>query len=333
MVGWWRNRREELVRQLKDLRWIPDWISHLGCIRGCLDHLGIEMTDGWLHGGTGHAFVLNVHDDGSCPSGPTAWNHEILFTLGENLGFSIDGVTGGKASGELRDVQGRAWDLVRRAIDEGVPCYGWELEVPEYYVVYGYDDVGYYYSGPGADDGTGPKPWRELADTGIGWLEMRTVKPGNAAGDMKAVRDALAFALEIGRNSDKWILREYNGGLAGYDAWIRATEDGSAGRFGVGYNASVWAKCRRMAPEFLREANERLPDDLTPLFDDAIAKYEEVSRTLDAVAEAYPFSTEHSMEPIGADDKSEESAENLRKARAVEAEGLGLLENIVSLLS
>jgi hypothetical protein len=230
------------------------------------------------------------------------------------------------------EAQERAWDLVRRSIDDGVPCYGWELAVPEYYVVYGYDDVGYYYSGPEADDGKGPKPWRELGDTGIGWLEMRTVRPGQAADDVKTVRDALAFALEVGHNSDRWILPSYNGGLAGYDAWIRATEDGSAVHFGVGYNSSVWAKCRRMAPEFLREAKGRLSGAAASLFDDAITRYEEVSRALDAVAEAYPFSVENPMEPIGTDERSAKAAEDLRKARAAEEAGLALVGKIVALL-
>ncbi len=317
------------MKSLKNLRWVPHWVSHLGCIKGCLDYLGVEITDAWLYGGTGHAFVLNVHEDGSCSSGPTAWNHEILFTLGGNLGFSVDGVTGMKHRGELAGAQERAWDLARKAIDEGTPCYGWELAVPEYYVVYGYDDTGYYYSGPEADDGAGPKPWRELADTGIGWLEMRTVRPGRAADDATTVRDALSFALEIAEGSDKWILPKYRGGLQGYDAWIRAMEEGTAGRFGVGYNASVWAKCRRMAPEFLREARARLADSTCPLFDEAIGHYEEVSCALDRVAEVFPFSVENTMDPIGVDQKSAEAAEDLRRARAAEEAGLGVLRTIV----
>ena len=317
------------MRNLENLRWVPHWVSHLGCIKGCLDYLGIDVTDGWLSGGTGHAFVLNVHEDGSCPSGPTAWNHSVMFTLGGNLGFSIDGVTGMKHRGELPDAQERAWDLVRRSIDQGVPCYGWELAVPEYYVVYGYDDVGYYYSGPDADEGAGPKPWRELADTGIGWLEMRTVEAGRQADDAKTVRDALSFALEFGAGSDRWVLPKYRGGLAGYDTWIRAMQEGTAGRFGVGYNAAVWAKCRRVAPEFLREAKERLTGEAAGFFDEAIARYDDVSRALDRVAEAYPFGTEYAMDPIGDDERSAAAAESLRRARAAEEAGLTALRKIV----
>lgn len=46
---------------LQDLGWKPRWVNHLGCLKGCLDHIGVEASDGWLYGVTGHAFVLNMH--------------------------------------------------------------------------------------------------------------------------------------------------------------------------------------------------------------------------------------------------------------------------------
>lgn len=49
----------------------------------------------------------------------------------------------------LSAAQEQAWDYVRRQIDENLPCYGWELDVPEFYVICGYDEAGYYVCGPG----------------------------------------------------------------------------------------------------------------------------------------------------------------------------------------
>ncbi len=60
------------MKQLKSLRWKPRWVSHLGCIKGCLDFSGIDISDAWLFGATGHAFIINMHEV-VCPSGPTAW--------------------------------------------------------------------------------------------------------------------------------------------------------------------------------------------------------------------------------------------------------------------
>jgi hypothetical protein len=41
------------MKQLRNLRWAPRWVSHLGCVKGCLDYLGLDISDAWLFGGTG----------------------------------------------------------------------------------------------------------------------------------------------------------------------------------------------------------------------------------------------------------------------------------------
>jgi len=319
------------MKQLENLRWAPRWVSHLGCVKGCLDYLGLDISDAWLFGGTGHAFIMNVHDV-VCPSGPTAWMTEMLFKLGRNLGYQIDGVVGWRGDGDLGAFQRRAWEHVRSALDEGQPCYGWELEIPEYYVVYGYTDDGYYFSGPGCDEGRGPKPWEELGSTDIGVVEMYSVKPGAAADDSQTVAQALSFALEHASSPDKWIFAGYKAGLAGYDNWICAVEGGTANGLGMAYNAAVWAECRRYALQFLREAQERIGGQTEALLDEAIGHYQAVSRSLDKVSEAYPFSPQLSNDPITADARSSTAVEALRTAREAEASGLHILARIAAKL-
>jgi len=98
---------------------------------------------------------------------------------------------------------------------------------------------------------------------------ISSVRPTERADVRKAVRDALSYALDLGHNRQKWTDR--TGGLDGYDLWIETMERGRAGRFGLGYNAAVWAESRRFAVAFLCEAKERLGDDLRQLFDRASA--------------------------------------------------------------
>jgi hypothetical protein len=130
-----------MMKKLANCQWAPRWVSHLGCIKGCLNFLGIQISDAWLYGGTGHAFVINLHKE-VCPSGPTAWNTMKLFELGRNLGYKFDGVFATKQQADFAEMQKRAWEHVQSAIDQGIPCYGWELEIPEFYVVYRYDNAG-----------------------------------------------------------------------------------------------------------------------------------------------------------------------------------------------
>jgi len=320
------------MKQLENLKWSPHWVSHLGCIKGCLDYLGLDISNAWLFGGTGHALVINLHEE-VCPSGPTAWHTEMLSRLGRNLGYDIAYVFGHKSNEDFAGVQRKAWEHVKGAIDRGLPCYGWELEIPEFYVVYGYDEEGYYFSGPGCDGGKGPKPWQELGDTGIGVVEMYSVSPGQAAGDATIVREALAFALEHATSPEKWIFPEYKAGLAGYDQWITAVGSGRASAFGMAYNAAVWAECRGYAVQFLREAQERLDGRAQALLDAAIQHYARVSEGLNQVAELYPFSAELPEDPIGVDDRNAAAVGTLTRAREAEAMGLQVLAHIVEALS
>jgi hypothetical protein len=321
------------VKALENVRWVPRWVAHLGCVKGCLNYLGIEISEPWLYGGTGHAFVLNVHE-ALCPSGPTAWNSMKLFELGGNLGYRVEGVFASKDQGDFAAKQKQAYEHARQAIDQGHPCYGWELEIPEFYVVYGYDEVGYYFNGPGADDGEGPKPWQELGDTGIGMLEMYSVAPGEAADDATTVKQALTFALEIADSPEGIIFEHYTSGPAGYEIWIHALQEGKASDMGTRYNAGVWGECRRNAVGFLEEAKSRLPGRADAPFDDAISSYRIVADSLATVTDLYPWQWEASDEELlPVDETSSAAVAALQAARNAEVAGLEALERIAQALS
>ena len=52
-----------MEKKIENLTWRPRWITHLGCIKGCLEYLGVDVSDAWLFGATGHAFIINLHDE------------------------------------------------------------------------------------------------------------------------------------------------------------------------------------------------------------------------------------------------------------------------------
>lgn len=314
-------------KMLDGLRWSPRWASHVGCIKGCLNYLGCDVSDAWLFGATGHAFILNI-SPGLCPSGPTDWDTSRFLDLGHNVGFQVEMVEAycPKEPNPLA-AQERAWDHVRRSIDEGLPCYGWEMDVPEYYVIYGYDKTGYYISGPGCDEGAGPIPWRNLGTSRIGVVFVSSVRRIEPANPRKAVCDALVFALDIGHNRIKWTDR--TGGLAGYDLWIETMEAGKAGRFGLGYNAAVWAESRRFAVEFLKEAKQKLDADLHPLFDRAITQYQTVALRLKTVSEAYPFRKCENAS-VKANAHAQTAIDALKQARTTEAAALYVLNELLA---
>ncbi len=323
------------MKTLEGLRWKPKWTTHIGCLKGCLEYLDIEMSDAWLFGATGHAFVMNIHEQ-LCPSGPTAWKTQPLHELGHCAGYRMESITGHKSQKDFAEVQGRAWEAAKRAIDEGTPVYGWELDIPEYYVIHGYDETGYYFNGPLCGDGKGPKAWQELGDTGIGALEVHIVKRGEAKDDAAVVRQALEFAVAMRDNPEEWSRELYTmGGLAPYDAWIKAIEEGKAGGFGTAYNAVVWAECRTHARDFLVEAKTRLNGTCADLFDKAIESYTTVASSLSTIAKTFPFLNtpdEEKEKHIKDAGRCRTALEQLRAAREAEESGLGTLEEIAPAL-
>ena len=315
-----------MAKRLDGLTWRPAWITGLGCLKGCLEYLESDISWGWLYGATGHAFVINIHEV-LCPSGPTAFNGGMIFAdLAANAGISTDHVLGFKNAPDFAAKQAEAWEFARKAIDDGTPCFAWEVDIPEYYVINGYDDTGYLYSGCTAGDDKPAKPWGEFADTGIGVLNVYSVRLGEAADDAKTVRDACGFGAKFGTDPGGWVFEAYRSGGAAFKRWADALESGAASTDGHGYNARCWGECRSHAVEFLREAKERLGGRCDGAFDEAIEHYGTVASALEKVNEMRPW---HGPAD-GFESKltDPESAGILRGAGEAEAKALAALAKV-----
>lgn len=323
------SKKEKIMKKiLKGLRFKPLWTTHLGCIKGCIEYLKIDVSYAWLFGATGHAFILNIRED-VCPSGPTAWNTDMLFKLGENLGYVVNGVFSIKTNRDFKEKQRLAFEITKKAIDEGLPCYGWELDVPEFYIVYGYDNKGYYFTGPDCDSGKTYKNWEELGDSEIGVLEMYNVRIGKASDDKKTIKDAFEFVLEHSKSPEKWIFPKYKSGISGYDSWIKALENGNVHRWGMGYNTVLWNECRKYAVEFLKEAEKRVNLKDKFLFSEAIENYEKVSDSLKKLHKTFSFPPKDELKDKA---KVEIGIKLLKDAKKYEEKGLENLEKIIKII-
>jgi hypothetical protein len=263
----------------------------MGCMKGCLDYLGIDMSFPWLYGGTGNAFVLNMNDTAFVDSAQ-AWDISMLFDLSPNLGFRVERFTvEHPAALDMPDdlflqKQREAFDLVRARIDQGIPCYAWELtHIPAYYVITGYNDEGYTYSGW---DSGGTCPWQKLGTFDVKQIAVNCIHPAAPACDSRTVRDALTSVLGRVERADGWaIAPRYQTGLVGYEMWAEALELGRAIYDGHAYLAQVWLECREMAVGFLEEARARLTGRCDEAFDEAISYYSAVRDRLHALAELH----------------------------------------------
>jgi hypothetical protein len=305
----------------------------IGCKIAALKYFGAHMSDAWVFGGTGRAFVLNIHV-GLCPSGPTAWNAgDGWGHLTMNVGCS--GTHHVAWAKEYEEGRPRLWEAARKAIDAGYPASSWDIGgLAEDLMICGYDDHGNYLYLD--HNGTIRKhPYQRLGRIQMGFTNMHIYEFCEPASDRTTVRDALAFALETATGKHRENPEKQRAGLAGYEAWVAALGDPEIWRSagdGCAYNAACWSECRTMAVGFLREARERLSDaELDDLFGQAIAHYGEVSDAMREVAWLFPNDSHAAMDArIQESDRRSRAVKALTAARDAEAKGLEVLEELVA---
>ncbi len=321
------------MKKLENLFFKPYFVSHLGCLGGCFEYYGLDISKPWLFGATGHGFIINIATD-MCPSGPTAWNTSMILQLAQNLGAEIDGIIAWKTDADFSKKQKEAWNFIRKAIDNNQPCYGWQIgDIHDFDIIYGYDDDGYYYNGYTSEEGSGPIAWSKVGTTGVTLLEMYRVNRIRPTNQNAMVKHAFQLILKHSQNPKEWIqYPKYKSGLKGFDQWMSAIESGSAVSFGNAYNAAVWAECRIMAVEFLKEAQERLGPKHNLLFEKAIGYYDAVARNLTKLTEMYPFSPQLPMDPIGLNDRTQTCIDILKGVKEAEAKGLQTLGELIEVL-
>jgi len=319
--------------RLAGLRWQQRWVAPLGCAKGCLDYLGVAIDWPWLYGGTGHAFVVNVFPDIG-PAGPTAWGHQAMtHPLAANLGYRVtEGVNiERRAAGDrFGEYQRTAWDFTRRHLDAGHPCFGWELcaYIPDYYVINGYDDVGYYYSGWTADEAGGPRPWQELGTSDVQVLQVYAIERCEPASDEQTVRQALAAALRHAEGPSDLVFEGFSAGPAAFAVWAQALRRGTAQPgFGHSYNLEVWHECRAMAVQFLEEVAERVPSLDRGRLAEATHHYAAVRDALAAALVLDPF--EHERHDWPETLQSDAAADLIDQAGAAETAALEVLRRLL----
>ena len=57
---------------------IGDGNLQIGAIKACLDFLGIDVSAGWLAGGTGHAFTMSVGEGAGMTYRGAGWEGRSL---------------------------------------------------------------------------------------------------------------------------------------------------------------------------------------------------------------------------------------------------------------
>lgn len=121
---------------IPNLKMHPFETTLMGVLKGVADYFDIAVSDAWLFGGSGHAFLINIHEQ-LCPSGPYCWNYENFFKLVKNLGISIKDL-GFFSAESTPNERRKTEEVLKRSIDNRIPC---SLLNMENQMISGHDDT------------------------------------------------------------------------------------------------------------------------------------------------------------------------------------------------
>lgn len=172
---------------------------------------------------SGFAFRMWVTPD-LCPSATSIWEFRMQKSWVENGGFTAEyverlwGVEAEQEEARRRE----AVETVKRSIDRGIPAVSWDIGVPEWGLITGYDDAAATFATLSIT-GEGDQPYtllgkRELPILSVLTLCGRTGKPEEAV-----LRDTMHLAVSH-LGGEEWC--ENAKGLDAYPALHPAVRDG-----------------------------------------------------------------------------------------------------------
>ena len=243
---------------IENVKQVPYNVSLLGVVHGIANSYGMELSAAEVFGGTGNAFIVNIHE-ALCPSGPYVWDPEPFFTLSRNIGLDITDL-GFFGDATSMDERAKIEADLRDILSRGVLCGVLNMENQ---IIYGFDESGFLLTVPWDDLPITPPrltfdTWQEFGDEiHANFCSFEQIEPADQRTSAAA---ALRFALELYEHPKRYNQGAYKFGPEAYENWVSAIESGHGGEHGAWWNAMVWGDSRRQAADYLKLIGERFSD-------------------------------------------------------------------------
>ena len=268
-------------KMIPNLKMYPFETTMMGVLKGVADHFDIAVSDASLFGGSGHAFVINIHEK-LWPSGPYVWRYETFYKLVRNLGISMTDLGYFRAK-STPDERGKVEEVLKKSINAGTPC---SLLNMENQLISGYDDTHFIVEQPWPKDlAITPKTltfqtWKELGRRMH--INFFTFAKTRRADDETIIKESLSFALDMTRNPERYEERKehFHIGLGAYDIWIKAVKGGYGARHGNWWNGTVYWECREMASRYFSEIALKYQGNVSKKATELSNRYERLAQLL-----------------------------------------------------
>ncbi|MBO8162743.1 MAG: hypothetical protein H0Z34_03360 [Brevibacillus sp.] len=314
------------------------WTSWIDCMYMPLFAEGDERSTHELMGLSGFAFRLQMENETICSSSPFTFDWQNVFAESMlRLGYKSRFYYGRFEGAFLPHVSERfplvtsnreAIEVVQQHIDSGKPVIAFDLFLPEFGVIYGYDDdAQVLYAMDVARPEGAPFSYAKLGHTYSSILCVGGIAEREEIHEDEALRQALAFAVNHARGRDTYAADSYTSGLTAYDVWIEHMSKGpkTIEPSILACISAVYADARENAALFLRDV--RCPEQVKPFLEIAAEAYGRVHGELKQLCERYPFP--HGGKP--AVENLRESIENLQYAKEAEEKAVRHLEKALEL--
>ncbi len=328
------------------------WTTCAAAMHGLLEYTDRKLSLPMVMGLGGLSFRLNIVEQDVHIAGPTMFSFGEILSRGlKNMGFRTR-MVGGIAEAEpgpnlnlidpgLASMQARqkrqlhealsdALALIHRSIDRGYPVMAWDLYIPEFAVIYGYNDEKRELV---AGDNCGhsqPVPYEHLGRGILEELFVLAIDEAIETDERKMLTDALRMILDHYHGQEPRAPRCVNG-LNAYDTWSDAYRGGTVEPNGNAYNLAVVQDARRHAAEFLQEVGTSWHEGsgkleaIRPLSLEAAAHYRAVAETFAQLCRLFPFPAGGEPNEPG---QAERAIQLLETAKKHEQEGVAVLERM-----
>lgn len=311
---------------LSGVEFIPNWVTLGGALESALRAAGDSITTPWVMGVTALAFRLSLLvEDGqvAAPGSESAFDPERMTRSLRGLGRKAEIVYAGHGSPAWERRREEAITRVQNGIDRGVPAVVYDLHLPQFGVVKGYDDrarvwyVSTFMSGQYGE--TLPLARWPVPERGS---PIVAVLPGDRAkvDQRRAAAGAILAAITHAEEGEPGERRDNFHGYAAYERWAAAFVAGEpVSASGNALLVQGLQSARRDAAAFLRGDATRLLGGASAPFARAAAAYDAEVLALSRMMTMFPF-------PSGGDTANVASrvvaAGALRQALAHEREAI-----------
>lgn len=290
------------------------WFSYMASLASVLSYLKRPVDLAWLMGASGWAFRIIVHET-MCPSATSVF--DWLATLPQSVeqaGYACQYLSRLWHEGDLtQQRRDEAQAAIIAAVDGGIPAISWDIAMPEWGLIVGYDTEAALYHTLDCLGREGAMPFAQLGQREIEVLSVTIVGQPDGRSRAETVRNALQIAVNHAEGGE-WIERpHYENGPAAYEFWASQVAEGAGHPEGVpsAYYAGHWVGARCYARDFMAAlAHEE--DALRP----AAASFARVAECLLPVWRAY---AQHRHPPK---ELRAGLAASLRQAAETEREGI-----------